>query len=72
MNRVSTLAATGEAAATLGRAIELTARTAATFYRWRRRRKTRTSLDRLDDRMLADIGLNRSDIMAMRFTRRLG
>ncbi len=71
MNRVSTLAA-GEAASTLGRAIDLVARKAATVYRWRRARRTRASLDHVDDRMLADIGLKRSDVMAMRFTRRRG
>lgn len=72
MNRVSTLAAAGEAASILGQALDRLAGRAAVAWRWHRRRRTRAALDHLDDRMLRDIGLDRSDVITMRFARRRG
>ncbi len=42
----------------------------ATVRRWHRRNATITELNKLDDRMLADIGIVRSDILDV--ARRLG
>ena len=82
MNRSHTHAAP-EAARTLGEAflasgrifgdafVEI-ARLTAEFRRWRRARRTRRSLDHLDDRMLADIGLSRGEVMTLTFIRRDG
>jgi uncharacterized protein YjiS (DUF1127 family) len=70
MKRSSTLAA--DEVAPLGRALDLVGRAATGACRWRRRRRTRASLDQLNDRMLADIGLNRADVMTMRVARRRG
>lgn len=63
MNRISVFAAAGEAAAVLGGAIDLASQAVSKLYRWRRRRRTRMALGHLDDRLLADIGLTRADVL---------
>lgn len=67
MNRMSILAAAGDAAGALGDAIDLKNRVVARLARWRRRRRTRASLGHLNDRLLADIGLTRGDVLVSRF-----
>ncbi|MGE4244381.1 MAG: DUF1127 domain-containing protein [Parvibaculaceae bacterium] len=67
MNRISVFTVAGEAAGVFGGAIDLAGRTAAKLYRLRNRGRTRMALGHLDDRLLADIGLTRGDVLAPRF-----
>lgn len=67
MNRISILAAAGDAAGILGGAIDLASRMAARLHRRCNRRRTRITLGDLDDRILRDIGLTRGDVLASRF-----
>ena len=45
--------------------IDLLRRLFLTYWRWRQRRETLRQLQALDDRMLKDIGLNRTELMSV-------
>jgi uncharacterized protein YjiS (DUF1127 family) len=71
MIRIATVDAGGRSlgrATFLGSGLEFLLRTVKAVRRWNRRRRTRRTLEELDDRMLADIGLSRTDVIAMRVT----